>query len=61
MPKVLQFFSEVKAELSKVVWPSRQQTIRYTLIVIGFSLVLSIILGATDLGLTTVLQKIINR
>ncbi len=61
MSKIVVFFSEVKSELSKVVWPSRQQTLRYTIVVIVFSLVIAIILGAADFGLIQLLQKVINR
>ena len=61
MAKITQFFKEVWAELRKVVWPTRQQTLKYTAVVIVFSVALAIILGAVDLGLTTTLQKVINR
>jgi len=61
MGKIIQFFIEVKSELQKVVWPTRQDTIKYTAIVIGLSVVLAVILGATDLGLLSGLSKLINR
>ncbi|MEK7556814.1 MAG: preprotein translocase subunit SecE, partial [Patescibacteria group bacterium] len=37
--KPLQYIKESRDELRKVTWPSRQTTVRYTLIVIGASLV----------------------
>ncbi|MBU6447274.1 preprotein translocase subunit SecE [Patescibacteria group bacterium] len=61
MFKILTFLKEAKSEISKVVWPSREQTFRYTIVVIVFSLIISIILGAADYGLVQLLQKIINR
>ena len=61
MGKIINFFIEVKTELSKVVWPTRTETIKYTAIVIGFSAIVAIILGATDAGLSQLLTKIINR
>jgi len=61
MGKFIAFFIEVKAELLKVVWPSRNDTIKYTIIVIGFSILLAAILGAADLGLAQLLTKFINR
>ena len=57
----VQFFRDVKSELFKVVWPTRKETIRYTVTVIVFSLVIAAILGAADLGLITGFQKLINR
>jgi preprotein translocase subunit SecE len=61
MAKIIQFFIEVKSELSKVVWPSRRDTIKYTIVVVIFSLAISALLASTDLGLAKVLQRIINR
>jgi preprotein translocase subunit SecE len=61
MNKIINYFLEVKSELAKVVWPSRQTTVRYTLIVIAFALVVAIILGSTDYGLTQFISKIVNR
>lgn len=61
MSKIITFLKEAKSEISKVVWPSKEQTLRYTIIVIVFALIISIILGAADYGLVQLLQKIINR
>ncbi len=57
----IQFLGEVKNELVKVVWPTRKQTLQYTLIVILFSLAVSAILGAADLGLFQIFEKIVIR
>jgi preprotein translocase subunit SecE len=61
MSNIIQFFLEVKAELQKVVWPSRQDTIKYTSVVIVFSLVMAAILAAADFGLLQLLSKFLNR
>lgn len=61
MLKIVQFFSEVRSELAKVVWPTRQQTIRYTGVVILFSIIVAVILGAADYGLIKGLEQLINR
>lgn len=58
---IITFFGEVKEELSKVVWPTRKETISYTVTVIVFSVVVSIILGAADFGLIKIFEKVINR
>ncbi len=55
------FLVEVKNELSKVVWPSRAETIRYTLTVIVFSVVVAFVLGAFDYLLLKIFESIVNR
>ncbi|OGN27314.1 MAG: preprotein translocase subunit SecE [Candidatus Yanofskybacteria bacterium RIFCSPLOWO2_01_FULL_49_17] len=57
MANITQFFREVRAEMTKVVWPTQRQLVVYTLIVIGMSLVLAFFLGALDY----VFQKILTR
>ena len=59
MDKVINFLKDVRVELSKVNWPTRNQTIQYTLIVIGVSLFLALFLGAIDFGLEQSLTKLI--
>lgn len=46
--KIITFFKEAKVEMQKANWPSKQQTINYTLIVIGISLTIAIFLGGLD-------------
>jgi preprotein translocase subunit SecE len=53
------FLKEVKNEMSKVTWLSRQQTIRLTLIVIGVSLVVAFFIGALDFIFTKIMGLII--
>ena len=60
MNKIFGYFREVRAEIGKVVWPSRYDTIRYTVTVIAFSLVMAAILGAADYGLLKGFQAIIK-
>jgi preprotein translocase subunit SecE len=55
------FLGEVKSELAKVVWPTKTETLKYTLTVIVFSLVVAFLLGAFDYGILRVLQSIISR
>lgn len=61
MGKVINFFREVKSELFKVVWPTRRDTIRYTVSVVVFSVVVALILGAADFGLLQGFEAILNR
>ncbi|MEK7582371.1 MAG: preprotein translocase subunit SecE, partial [Patescibacteria group bacterium] len=48
MNRIVTYLKDVRAELSKVSWPTRQQTINYTFVVIGISLALAIFLGILD-------------
>lgn len=43
----------------KVTWPSRETTIRYTVVVIGGSVIVGLIVGAMDLVLTKTLEALI--
>ena len=46
----LQIFRETISELRKVVWPTREQTTRLTILVIVVSAFVGVLLGAVDLG-----------
>jgi preprotein translocase subunit SecE len=50
--KVKEFFREVKVEIKKVVFPSRDELMGSTWVVIITVLVISIFLGIVDLGLS---------
>lgn len=52
MPNVITFFKEVKEELIKVAWPSREQTIRYTVLVVLVAVAVGLFLGGLDYLLT---------
>ena len=53
------FFSDIIGELRKVVWPTRQETIRLTLIVIGLCVVMGLVLGAIDYGFSELVAKVL--
>lgn len=59
MANLGQFFKEVRIEMAKVVWPSRNQLVLYTLVVICLSIGVALFLGALDFGFQTVLTKFI--
>lgn len=61
MNKVIQFFKEVRVELTKVVWPSKREALRATGIVILFSLIVAAFLGAIDYGLTRLLGFLVEK
>ena len=57
--KINTFLKEVKSEIKKVNWPTRKETIQYTLIVILVSIFTAIFLGGLDFVFTTLLNKFI--
>ena len=54
------FFRETRGELKKVVWPTRQETIRLTLVVIIISLIVGIFLGGLDFVFVKIIGIIVK-
>lgn len=47
--KAVDFLRGVRVELSKVVWPSRQATLRLTILVIVITIIVGFFIGIIDL------------
>lgn len=45
------FFRSVIAELKKVAWPTRRETLVYTTVVIATCIVVALVIGVFDIGL----------
>lgn len=54
------FLREVKLELDKVTWPSAEQTVRMTAVVILISVMVGLYLGAADYLFTELLGLIVS-
>jgi preprotein translocase SecE subunit len=50
------FFKEVKSEMSKVTWLTRQQTLRLTGIVIGVSVIVAAFISFLDYSFTKLME-----
>ena len=61
MEKVINFLKESKNELSRVVFPSRNEVISSTAVVILAVIFVSAFLGVVDLGLSQLMSYIIAR
>lgn len=59
--RIIGYFRQSRDELRKVVWPSRQSTLKNTLLVIGFSLFVAGFLGLIDYLFNTGLEVLIKR
>jgi len=58
--RVREFAQEVLAEFRKVTWPSRQELINSTVVVIVVTVVLALFLGAVDIVLARVVEWILG-
>jgi len=60
MSSPAQFIKEVIAELKKVNWPTREETMKLTVVVIAIMILVGIFIGALDttfLRISTLLYK----
>jgi preprotein translocase subunit SecE len=57
--RLSEFLKEVRLETKKVNWPSRKETIKYTLIIVGVSLIVAVFLGGLDFIFSLLLNKFI--
>lgn len=58
---LLSYLGEVKAEMVKVVWPTRKQVVELTVLVIAISIIVGVYVGGLDFVFTNVLNKILGR
>lgn len=54
------FLREARAELNKVTWPTRSQTIASTVVVIVLVIIISFFLGVVDAGLSGIVRTVLN-
>ena len=45
---IIRYFKETRAELRKVSWPTRQEALNLTLIVVAFTIFMAALLGIID-------------
>ena len=55
-----QFLKEVRLELRKVIWPTKQDVIKMTTIVVGVSVAVGLFIGALDFIFTKLMQMIVR-
>ena len=60
MNKISQFLKEVRQEVRKVTWPTRAETIRYSVMVIVASLIVAMYLGGVDYIVANLLERFIR-
>jgi preprotein translocase subunit SecE len=58
--RVREFVREVLVEFRKVTWPTRQELVNSTAVVIVVTVVLAFFLGAVDIGLARLVEKVLR-
>jgi preprotein translocase subunit SecE len=61
MRNIFRFLQEVKAELWKVTWPTKDQVVRNTLLILGMTLFMAVFLGSLDYVFSLLVQWFIAR
>jgi preprotein translocase subunit SecE len=56
----IQFFREVKVELQKVTFPTRQETVSSTLVVLVLTIIIAAYLGFSDWALARVVKMLLK-
>jgi preprotein translocase subunit SecE len=59
--KINLFFKEVWVEMRRVSWLSQKDVLRYTLIVLGVTIVVAAFLGGLDYIFTTIIKNFVLR
>ncbi len=60
LTRTQEFFREVIAEFRRVNWPSRQALINSTVVVLVVTLVISFFLGAVDISLARIVERVLR-
>jgi preprotein translocase subunit SecE len=58
--RVREFVQEVLLEFRRVTWPSRQELVNSTVVVLALTVVVAFFLGGVDIGLSKLVQKILR-
>lgn len=56
----VQFIQQVRAEVSKVVWPTRREVLLTTAMVMVMATVLAIFFSLVDFGIRTALESVLT-
>ena len=61
MANIKTFFNDVKLEMGKVSWPTRNELVSSTIIVLVSLTILSLFIGICDAGLSAMVNLIMSR
>ncbi|HEU0264588.1 MAG TPA: preprotein translocase subunit SecE [Geobacterales bacterium] len=60
LTKTMDFLKEVRAEMGRVTWPSRKETLATTALVVVIVLIIAVYLWGSDMLLTAAVQKVLR-
>jgi preprotein translocase subunit SecE len=60
-PWTWRWVADIISELRKVTWPAREETTNLTVVVLVVSVLVALVLGATDIGLSWLVEKTLLR
>ncbi len=58
--QAIQFFREVKVELQKVTFPTRQETVGSTIVVLVLTVIMAVYLGFSDWALARIVKALLQ-
>ena len=61
MNLVVQYINDALEELRHVRWPTRQQAVRFSIVVLAFVFCSAVVFGIVDLGLSKALEFILSK
>lgn len=60
LESLIDYLRSSKSELEKVSWPSREQTVRYSAMVLGVSIVIGLFFAGLDFGLNHLIDTALS-
>jgi preprotein translocase subunit SecE len=58
MDKIKEYLLDVRKEMNKVSWPSQEELVDYTLVVVVFTIILSAFIFGVDQVYSTILEAV---
>ena len=58
--RFVEYFKGVRTELKKVVWPTKKETYRYTLVVLAVCAFFALLFWVLDTGILLILEQVLN-
>ena len=56
--RIIRYIRDIIGEMKRVVWPSRKQTVNNTIIVTVFMIIMAVVIGAFDAGLSALVKLV---
>lgn len=58
--RIKEFLKEVRGEIKKITFPTREETISSSVVVVAVVIVVSVFLSLVDFGLTKIIKSVIK-